>query len=117
MATEYVKAYNNLDYDIETNGERHVLDCLARTNVRTVFDVGANAGAYTRACLSRFRSAEIHAFEIAQPTFDKLARNLVSSRVTLNNFGLSNSESAIELNYSHDDDGKSSLIRARPQTS
>jgi FkbM family methyltransferase len=110
MANEYVKAYNNLDYDIGTNGERYIIDCLAKTDVRTVFDVGANVGSYTRACLSRFKDARIHAFEIATPTFDKLIRNFVSSRVIFNNFGLSNSEGTIELHYSHDDDGKSSLI-------
>src|SRR5215468_6670044 len=71
MATEYIKAYHNLDYDIETNGESYVLDCLAGTDVRTVFDVGANEGAYTRACLSRFKNAEIHAFEIAPLTYEK----------------------------------------------
>jgi FkbM family methyltransferase len=110
IATEYVKSYNNLDYDIDTNGERHVLDCLKKTNVRTVFDVGANAGAYTRACISRFKSAEIHAFEIAPPTCEKLTHSLASSRAKVNNFGLSNSEGAVDLHYSQNDDGKSSLI-------
>jgi len=110
MATEYIKSYNNLDYDIETNGEIHILDCLTRVDIRTVFDVGANEGAYTRACISRFKNAEIHAFEIAPPTYEKLARNLALARGKLNNFGLSNSEGVIDFNYSQDDDGKSSLL-------
>jgi FkbM family methyltransferase len=110
-ATEYVNAYNNLDYDIETNGEGYVLDRLAGHDVRTVFDVGANAGAYTSACLSRFKNARIHAFEIVPATFAKLTRNVTSSRAIYNNYGLSNSESTIDVYYSPDDDGKSSLIR------
>jgi FkbM family methyltransferase len=110
MATEYIRAYNNWDYDIETNGESFVLDCLARMDVRTVFDVGANDGSYTRACISRFTNADIHAFEIALPTYAKLAHNLAFSGATLNNFGLSNSEGTVDLHYSQDDDSKSSLI-------
>jgi FkbM family methyltransferase len=110
MATEYINAYNNLDYDIETNGERCILDRLAAHDVRTVFDVGANAGTYTRACLSRFKNARIHAFEIASITFANLVRNVASSRVAFNNLGLSNSEGTIDLYYCRDDDGKSSLI-------
>jgi FkbM family methyltransferase len=110
MATEYMKSYNNLDYDIETNGEIHILDCLTRVDIRTVFDVGANEGVYTRACISRFKNAEIHAFEIAPPTYEKLARNSALARGKLNNFGPSNSEGVIDPNYSQDDDGKSSLI-------
>src|SRR5262249_51820401 len=98
MATEYLKSYNNLDYNIETNGEIHILDCLTRVDIRTVFDVGANVGVYTRACISRFKNAEIHAFEIAPPTYEILARSLTLARGKLNNFGLSNSEGVIDFN-------------------
>ena len=99
MATNYIKSYNNLDYEIETNGEIHILDCLTRVDIRTVFDVGANEGVYTRACISRFKNAEIHAFEIAPATYEKLARNLALARGKLNNFGLSALKTVGKLLY------------------
>jgi hypothetical protein len=46
MAANYIKSYNNLGYDIETNGEIHILDCLTRVDIRTVFDVGPTRGLY-----------------------------------------------------------------------
>jgi hypothetical protein len=53
---------------MDNNGEYYVLDKLSNTTIDTVFDVGANNGDYTNACLSRFKNAKIHAFEIAPPT-------------------------------------------------
>jgi FkbM family methyltransferase len=110
MASLYTRTYNNLNYDMSTNGEHYVLDCLSRQGIKTVFDVGANKGEYTTACLSRFPDAKIHAFEIVPATFQKLLTNTVSPRVQLNNFGLSNSQGTFEINYNPDDDGSSSLI-------
>lgn len=98
---------------METNGEYYVLDKLATTGVKTVLDVGANKGEYTLACLSRFKDATIHAFEIAPPTYQKLKSNVSSDRVVLNNFGLSNVDGSFALNYNPDDDGSSSLLEGK----
>jgi trans-aconitate methyltransferase len=76
MASVYVLTYKNRNYDMTTNGEYFVLDCLSKQNIKTVFDVGANKGEYTTACLSRFLDAKIHAFEIVPATFQKLAANI-----------------------------------------
>ncbi|MCU4179037.1 FkbM family methyltransferase [Bosea sp. BH3] len=111
-ANLYKKTYNNLNYDMETNGEFHVLDKLKKVGVKTIFDVGANKGDYTRACLSRFSDATIHAFEIAPPTYQKLKKNVSSERVVLNEFGLSNAAGAFDLDYNRDDDGSSSLLES-----
>lgn len=110
IANIYVKSYNNLNYDMTTNGEHHLLDRLARIGVKTVFDVGANKGDYTLACLSRFEDVTIHAFEIAPPTYQKLVRNVSSDRVKFNQFGLSDTDGSFTLNYSVDDDGLSSIV-------
>ncbi len=110
-ANLYVKTYKNLNYDMNTNGEYYVLDCLAKHEIRTVLDVGANKGDYTSACLSRFPYAQVHSFEIVPATYQKLLKNVGNKKdVCLNNFGLSNSRGSIEINYNPDDDGSSSLI-------
>jgi FkbM family methyltransferase len=110
IANLYRKAYNNLNYNMDTNGEYYLLDKLSTTGVRTVLDVGANKGDYTRACLTRLKDATIHSFEIAPPTYQKLKNSVSSDRVKINNFGLSNSDGCFDLNYNPDDDGSSSLI-------
>lgn len=109
-ANLYVKTYNNLNYDMATNGENAVLDRLSKKDVRVVFDVGANKGEYTAACLNRFDGAVIHAFEIVPATFRKLAANTTSSRARLNDFGLADAPGTLEINYNPDDDGSSSLV-------
>jgi FkbM family methyltransferase len=111
MASVYVLTYKNRNYDMTTNGEYFVLDCLSKQNIKTVFDVGANKGEYTTACLSRFLDAKIHAFEIVPATFQKLAANIkIRKRVELNGFGLSNFEGTVEINYNPNEDGFSSII-------
>jgi FkbM family methyltransferase len=109
-ASLYVKTYKNLNYDMSTNGEYYVLDRLAKQDIRTVLDVGANKGDYTNACLSRFPNAQIHSFEIVPATYKKLLKNVAGPNARLNNFGLSNSRGSIEINYNPHDDGSSSLI-------
>jgi FkbM family methyltransferase len=110
MANLYTKTYNNLNYNMDTNGEFYILDCLSKENIKTVFDVGANKGEYTNACLSRFADGRIHAFEIVPATYQKLVRKVASPRVQFNKFGLSNSQGTFEINYNPDDDGSSSLV-------
>ena len=96
---------------MESNGELLLLDRLRKLNIKTVFDVGANRGDYSKACLSRFPDALIHAFEIVPATFNKLNANLASyGRVQLNEYGLSNTSGTLEINYNPDHDGASSLL-------
>ena len=110
-AVIYARSYKNLNYDMASNGEFLLLDRLGKLNIKVVFDVGANKGDYSKACLSRFPDAEIHAFEIVPATFKKLRANLASSgRVQLNDYGLSNATGTLEINYNPDHDGSSSLL-------
>ena len=113
LADIYVRAYKNFNYDMRTNGEHFLLDQLAGLDMRTVLDVGANAGSYAEACLSRFPHATVHAFEIAPAIFQKLQAKLAGSgRLVLNGFGLSDHDGQIELNYSPGQDTLSSMIGA-----
>lgn len=110
IANLYRKAYNNLNYDMSTNGEFSLLRKLAKFDFETIMDVGANKGDYTLACLNNFVDARIHSFEIAPATFLKLTSNISSDRAKLNNFGLSNKDGSFILNFNRDDDGSSSLV-------
>jgi FkbM family methyltransferase len=110
-ATIYVRSYKNLDYDMTSNGEFRLLNRLGKLDTKTIFDVGANKGDYTQACLSSFPNAFVHAFEIAPATFKKLQANLSSSgRVRLNEFGLSDRSGTFDINYNPEHDGSSSLL-------
>ncbi len=51
FAMSYVRAYKNLNYDPNTNGEYLLLQRLSALDIKTVFDVGANRGEYTSTCL------------------------------------------------------------------
>jgi len=112
LASVYVKAYKNLNYDMESNGEFTMLARLARTDPRTVFDVGANVGDYSAACSERMANATIHAFEIAPPTFRRLVENVgAEKRIKLNNVGLSDANGELELFYNAANEGSSSSVR------
>jgi FkbM family methyltransferase len=110
VANAYARGYNNLNYDMKTNGEYRLLDRLARLETTTIFDVGANKGAYARACLSRFAGAELHAFELVPETYAKFVANVRSDRVVANDFGLSDKPGRLEINVNPRKDGLSSLI-------
>jgi FkbM family methyltransferase len=112
-ANIYVRAAKNLNYDMTSNGELHVLDCLSSFDFRTVFDVGANRGDYTRACLERLPKAHIHAFEIAPKTFAALEAAVADcERITLNAFGLSDRAGHIQFNYNTELDDLSTSFDA-----
>jgi FkbM family methyltransferase len=111
LASIYVRAYKNLNYDIAENGELFVLRKLAQSDVRMIFDVGANVGDYSAACLECMPNAHVHAFEIAEPTYKLLAdKSSGSARMSIHNLGLSNKSGEIEMFYNAAHDGSSSLL-------
>jgi FkbM family methyltransferase len=94
------RAYENRNFDMESNGEAWCLKRLKNSNItiNCAFDVGANTGDWTRICRQYHAQSIIHAFEIAAPTFTKLQRNVgTSPKVFLNSFGLSNCSEEIDL--------------------
>ena len=109
-ANAYTKSYNNLNYDMKSNGEYRLLDKLARLETKVIFDVGANKGEYAKACLSRFKDAELHAFELVPETYARFVANVRSDRVVANPFGLSDQPGTVEINVNPRKDGLSSLI-------
>lgn len=83
--------YENLNYDILTNGERWVLHQLeASKQMSVVFDVGAHVGGWGRVARARLPQAEIHCFELVPATKERLAANLSGYRnVHVHDVGLS----------------------------
>ena len=109
---EIHRAYENLDYDSRTNGEFVALLNLARvTEFRTLFDVGANRGEWCDLANRIFDEADIHAFEIVPETFSHLnARFGDTSRVVLNNLGLSDTTGMTDVYYTPGRDAISTCI-------
>jgi len=101
----------NLYYDHHKNGEWWLLRRLSTSGVKTVFDVGANMGHWTRLARKAFPNAQIHCFEIVEPTFKKLQENLDGvPNVVFNNIGLSDQDQEVEVRHYPDNSGLSTLF-------
>lgn len=72
LCRQYLKWYGNGSYKPEHNGERWLLERLAGTDLRTVLDVGANVGNWSRLAATAFPAATIYALEIVPATFERL---------------------------------------------
>jgi FkbM family methyltransferase len=95
-----LKSYENSNYDVYTNGEYYVLERLARTNPKVLFDVGANVGDWALMVNKIHPQAAVHCFEIVPSTFDQLQRKSQGNpQIVLNKFGLSDHEGTIEVKY------------------
>ncbi len=69
------RAYQNVNCDIETNGEKRVLSIIAAANPKIIFDVGANKGDWANTIHGFNAQAQIHAFEPIAETFKLLQAN------------------------------------------
>jgi FkbM family methyltransferase len=106
--------YDNENYDPATNGEYRLLQRLAAVGVKTVFDVGANGGSWSREAASRLPEAKIHAFEIVPKTFARLAETAAGEpRIRPNPFGLSDERGTIQVNAAMTNSELSSLLPVR----
>ena len=96
------RAYENRNFDMQTNGEEWYLRRMATLNgVKCILDVGANVGDWSLLCRRLFPRATIHAFEIAPPVFSELKHRLSHlENLVLNPKGLSSQECEIEIYYS-----------------
>jgi FkbM family methyltransferase len=100
LCRRYLSWYGNLSYNLETNGEAHVLEVLALFHPTMLIDVGANVGHWTIEAKARCKDAEIHAFEIAGPTFDVLTANTAHLLgVHCVNLGLSDAPGSIRIRH------------------
>lgn len=63
------RSYQNLNFDINTNGERRIHEVLTATHPHIIFDIGANKGDWTREIHALHPQAAIFAFEPIEETF------------------------------------------------
>jgi FkbM family methyltransferase len=96
--------------DPETNGEVAILRQTIPA-CRTVFDVGANRGAWTDTVLSINPGARIHAFEPGARSFAALEAKRLPPNVTLNRLALGAAAEQRELHLFGDHSELSSLYR------
>lgn len=99
LAEELSLTWKNRSYDIAHNGEHWLLRQVSPFGLRTLFDIGANAGDWTRAAIAEMPQAEVHAFEINPTTAERAAADFarLGAQVRLNAFGLGEAESEVEL--------------------
>ncbi len=106
-------SFENVNYDIATNGELNVLDSLKEKGLEmsVVFDVGANEGAWSRHAARIFPLSKIVSFEIVPEVFEKLKANCVAfGGVSPINIGLSDRNGSISFDYCRDRSGVSSCV-------
>jgi FkbM family methyltransferase len=113
IGVEFHLLQENFSYDMEQNGEKWLLQTMAKNNLLTkpVFDVGANHGDWSAILLSRNPAASIHCFEICPPTYDKLVSNPAckQANVVFNQFGLADAPGEIEISYFPGEDGLTTI--------
>ena len=96
----YLTSYNNIDFEFSRNGEKLVLERLSTFFPKTIFDVGANVGEWSFIASKLFPNANIHAFEIAPPTYEILKANTSGhDKIIPHDFGLSSEAGEIEIAY------------------
>jgi FkbM family methyltransferase len=95
----YAQGFENQDYDPETNGERFVLEMLAKVYpTATVFDVGAHHGEWCQMATVAVPNGSIHSFEVIPSTFEKLKFACASlPKVTPHLLGLGESDGVLEF--------------------
>ncbi len=96
---EFHRSINNVNFNMNENGEIRVLRILSTNGLNCIFDVGANVGDWTNIVSKMNPKAVIHSFEIVPDTFNILIKTIGDNQnVVLNNFGLSDSEMKININ-------------------
>ena len=108
--------------DVLSSGELSALQIMKNifkiSDSPVLFDVGANVGNYTLMLANIFPNASIHSFEPGYTTYMTLKGNVDAAtpqrggvRVTLNNFGLSDTVGEMELFYDAEKSGLASLYQ------
>jgi len=113
VCMEFHRIQENHSSDIAANGERWLVQTLAKRNrLKIVFDVGANHGDWAAEVLMANPAATIHCFEISPPTFQKLSTRLSPNKgnVLLNPFGLSEATGEIKIKHCPEGDGLTTMF-------
>jgi FkbM family methyltransferase len=102
VASFVESAWRNEGSDFATNGERFVLERFGAANFQVAIDAGANFGDWSRNALELWPTCQIHAFEVAPATYERLEAEFrpfgQRNRVKIYQMGLSD-ESGVRLMY------------------
>jgi len=115
------KIENNGNANFEKNGEKVFIENLFKSfkthgGGKIVFDIGANVGEYSAMLLEQSKirdiNMELHLFEPTKSCFETISKKFDSlGNVTLNNFGVSNSNDTAEIFYDKEQSGLASLYQ------
>lgn len=120
----YMQARGDVDNDMAHNGERHLIQCVARAHKQThgdrpfhVWDVGANLGNWSQYALDAARETScqiiIDAFEPAPDTFEHLKERFAANpSVKLHKAALSGEAGLGKMNIAGSKAGTNALVRA-----
>jgi FkbM family methyltransferase len=92
------RLYENRNHDIDSNGEVWLIQRIAKTNPKTIFDVGANTGKYCNELLRFCPGATIYCFEPVSRTFALLQSAVKSERVKFLQKGLFSENKKLTIN-------------------
>lgn len=110
------KGFENYSYNHNLNGENYVIKLVGKspTPVGMVWDVGAHHGEWSALAQKAFPNARIHAFEIAEKSFQRLKDSTNTlTHVTPHFFGVSNVTSEVELFFDEGSGGQSTMIETK----
>lgn len=115
------KIENNNNCDIKKNGEKVFIENLFKKfkvsgGVKIVFDIGANIGNYTNMLLDYSQGynvdVQIHLFEPIKSCYEILCKKYDSKEnITINNFGVSDSNTIAKIYYDREQSGLASLYQ------
>ncbi len=105
ITDRFHRSINNVNFDMNTNGEMRVLKIVSSPPPNCIFDVGANVGEWSRIVSTMNQNCTIHAFELVPSTYDIYLNNTKDlNHIIKNNFGLSDKEETISINMGPDSD-------------
>ena len=100
LCRQYLRWLGNASYKTDRNGERWLLECLRGEPVRTVLDIGANVGTWSRMAAELFPQASIYALEVVPETAAELRRRVgTNERIRCFNLGLAAHAGTLTVNY------------------
>lgn len=100
---EFHRCIDNVNFEIQQNGEYRVMKIISTYQPALILDVGANNGDWCRMMTTLAPSAQIHCFEPVPATFKELEANTADLKmVRLNPFGLSDVKGTFSIHLGED---------------